>query len=397
MAVETLGSTPRRTRVAPWNDPVIRGWVFQIVVVGLVGLLAWYLVSNTMENLARQKIASGFHYLEREAGFEIGDTMIEYSPASTYARAIWVGILNTLRVAVLGIILATVLGTVIGVGRLSPNWLLSRICEWYVEAFRNVPLLLWLFLFYKLISEAFPGPRQAISMLWNSVFLSNRGVYFPVPTADPIHAWMGIAFLIGIAAAYFINRWAKQRQAKTGQPFPILSTGLGVIIGLPLVVWLAGGAPSQMSWPELKGFNFVGGTVIQPEFTALLVGLVLYTSAFVAEIVRSGILALHKGQSEAAAALGLSRGQAMRLVLLPQALRVIVPPMTSQYLNITKNSSLAIAIGYPDLVASVNVTINQTGQAIENILIIMAAYLSVSLSISAFMNWYNKRIALRER
>jgi len=397
MAVESLGSAPRRTRVAPWNDPVIRGWVFQIVVVSLVGLLAWYLVSNTMENLARQKIASGFHYLEREAGFEIGDTMIEYSPASTYARAIWVGILNTLRVAVLGIILATVLGTVIGVGRLSPNWLLSRICEWYVEAFRNVPLLLWLFLFYKLISEAFPGPRQAISMMWNSVFLSNRGVYFPVPMADPIHKWMGLAFLVGIAAAFFINRWAKQRQATTGQPFPIMSTALGVIIGLPFVVWLLGGAPSHMSWPELKGFNFVGGTVIQPEFTALLVGLVLYTSAFVAEIVRSGILALHKGQSEAAAALGLSRGQSMRLVLLPQALRVIVPPMTSQYLNITKNSSLAIAIGYPDLVASVNVTINQTGQAIENILIIMAAYLSVSLSISAFMNWYNKRIALRER
>ena len=397
MAVESLGSAPRRTRVAPWNDPVIRGWVFQIVVVGLVGLLAWYLVSNTMENLARQKIASGFHYLEREAGFEIGDTMIEYSPASTYARAIWVGILNTLRVAVLGIILSTVLGTLIGVGRLSPNWLLSRICEWYVEAFRNVPLLLWLFLFYKLISEAFPGPRQAISMLWNSVFLSNRGVYFPVPMADPIHKWMGLAFLVGIAAAFFINRWAKQRQATTGQPFPIMSTALGVIIGLPFVVWLLGGAPSHMSWPELKGFNFVGGTVIQPEFTALLVGLVLYTSAFVAEIVRSGILALHKGQSEAAAALGLSRGQSMRLVLLPQALRVIVPPMTSQYLNITKNSSLAIAIGYPDLVASINVTINQTGQAIENILIIMAAYLSVSLSISAFMNWYNKRIALRER
>lgn len=397
MAVETLGSAPRRTRVAPWNDPVIRGWVFQIVVVGLVGLLAWYLVSNTMENLARQKIASGFHYLEREAGFEIGDTMIEYSPASTYARAIWVGILNTLRVAVLGIILSTVLGTMIGVGRLSPNWLLSRICSWYVEAFRNVPLLLWLFLFYKLISEAFPGPRQAISMLWNSVFLSNRGVYFPVPMADPIHKWMGLAFLIGIAAAFFINRWAKKRQATTGEPFPIMSTALGAIVGLPFLVWLAGGAPSHMSWPELKGFNFVGGTVIQPEFTALLVGLVLYTSAFVAEIVRSGILALHKGQSEAAAALGLSRGQAMRLVLLPQALRVIVPPMTSQYLNITKNSSLAIAIGYPDLVASVNVTINQTGQAIENVLIIMAAYLSVSLSISAFMNWYNKRIALTER
>jgi len=396
MAVQAVGSAPR-VKVAPWNDPVIRGWVFQIVVVGLVGLLAWYLVSNTMENLQRQKIASGFHFLEREAGFEIGDTMIAYSPASTYARAIFVGLLNTLKVAVLGVILSTILGTMIGVGRLSSNWLLARICEWYVEAFRNVPLLLWLFLFYKLISEAFPGPRQAISLLWNTVFLSNRGLYFPVPMADPIHAWMGLAFLVGIAGAWILHRWARKRQDATGQPFPSILAGFGVALGLPILVWLLGGAPHHMSWPELKGFNFDGGTVIQPEFTALLVGLVLYTSAFVAEIVRSGILALHKGQSEAAAALGLSRGQSMRLVLLPQALRVIVPPMTSQYLNITKNSSLAIAIGYPDLVASINVTINQTGQAIENVLLIMAAYLSVSLSISAFMNWYNKRIALRER
>ncbi len=396
MAVEALGSAPR-VRVAPWNDPIIRGWVFQIVVVGLVAGLAWYLVSNTIDNLNRQKIASGFDYLGREAGFEIGDTMIEYSPASTYARAIWVGILNTLRVAVLGIILSTILGTLIGIGRLSPNWLLGKICAWYVEAFRNVPLLLWLFLFYKLISEAFPGPRQAISAFWQSVFLSNRGLYFPVPMADPIHKWMGVALLVGIAGAVMLHRWAKKRQEATGQPFPSISAGFGVAIGLPLLVWLAAGAPSAISWPELKGFNFEGGTVIQPEFTALLVGLVLYTSAFVAEIVRSGILALHKGQSEAAAALGLSRAQSMRLVMLPQALRVIVPPMTSQYLNITKNSSLAIAIGYPDLVASINVTINQTGQAIENILLIMAAYLSVSLSISAFMNWYNKRIALTER
>jgi general L-amino acid transport system permease protein len=395
MAVEAFGSAPR-TKVAPWNDPTIRGWVFQIVVVGLVGLLAWFLVSNTMENLQRQKIASGFDYLGREAGFEIGDTMIEYSPASTYARAIWVGILNTLRVAVLGILMATFLGTAIGIGRLSRNWLLAKICEWYVEAFRNVPLLLWLFLIYKLISEAFPGPRQAISVL-NSLFLSNRGLYFPIPMADPIHKWMGVAFLVGIAGAWVLHRWAKNRQDRTGQPFPSIIAGAGIIIGLPVVVWLLGGAPSAMSWPELKGFNFEGGLVIQPEFTALLVGLVLYTSAFVAEIVRSGILALHKGQSEAAMAIGLTRGQEMRLVLLPQALRVIVPPMTSQYLNITKNSSLAIAIGYPDLVASINVTINQTGQAIENVLLIMAAYLSVSLSISMFMNWYNKQIALKER
>ncbi len=396
MAVEALGSAPR-VKVAPWNDPIIRGWVFQIVVVGLVAGLAWYLVSNTIDNLNRQKIASGFDYLGREAGFEIGDSMIDYSPASTYARAIWVGILNTLRVAVLGIILSTMLGTLIGVGRLSPNWLLNKICAWYVEAFRNVPLLLWLFLFYKLISEAFPGPRQAISALWGSMFLSNRGLYFPVPMADPIHKWMGVGLLVGIVGAVMLHRWAKKRQEATGQPFPSITAGAGVIIGVPFVIWLAAGAPSAMSWPALKGFNFEGGTVIQPEFTALLLGLVLYTSAFIAEIVRSGILALHKGQSEAAAALGLSRTQSMRLVLLPQALRVIVPPMTSQYLNITKNSSLAIAIGYPDLVASINVTINQTGQAIENILLIMAAYLSVSLSISAFMNWYNKKIALRER
>jgi general L-amino acid transport system permease protein len=396
MAVDALGSTSRSTKVAFWNDPTIRGWAFQIVVVGLVGGLAYYLVSNTVENLARQKIASGFHYLGREAGFEIGDTMIAYSPASTYARAMFVGLLNTIKVAGIGIVLATILGTLLGVGRLSPNWLLSKICEYYVETFRNVPLLLWLFLIYKMISEAFPGPRQAINVL-NSFFLSNRGLYFPVPLAHPIHEWMGVGLIVGIVATWFMARWAKKRQEATGQPFHTIYAGIALVIGVPALVWIAGGAPVGTSWPELKGFNFVGGTVIQPEFTALLVGLVLYTSAFVAEIVRSGILALNKGQSEAASALGLSRGQIMRLVLLPQAMRLIIPPMTSQYLNITKNSSLAIAIGYPDLVASVNVTINQTGQAIENVLIIMAAYLTVSLSISAFMNFYNKRIALMER
>src|SRR5258707_8567736 len=395
MAVEALGSTPR-AKAAPWNDPVVRGWVFQIVVVGLVGLLAWFLVSNTVENLERQKIASGFSYLDREAGYEVGDSMIAYSPSDTYARAILVGGLNTLRVAVVGIVLATILGTLIGVGRLPPKWLLAKICEGYVEMFRNVPLLLWLFLFYKMISEAFPGPRQALNLL-NSFFLSNRGLYFPVPLADPIHKWMGVALLMGIAATFVVKRWAKKRQDATGQPFPTIKSGIGLIVGLPLVIWGLGGAPHHMSWPALTGFNFEGGTVIQPEFTALLVGLVLYSSAFVAEIVRSGILALHKGQTEAAMAIGLSRGQVIRLVLLPQALRVIVPPMTSQYLNITKNSSLAIAIGYPELVDSINVTINHTSQTIQNLLLIMAAYISVSLSISAFMNWYNKRIALRER
>ena len=262
MAVETLGSRSP-AKVSPWNDPVVRGWVFQIVVVGLVGLLAWFLVSNTVENLQRQKIASGFHYLEREAGFEIGDTMIAYSPASTYARAILVGLLNTLKVAVLGIFLSTILGTLIGVGRLSPNWLLAKVCEGYVEMFRNVPLLLWLFLIYKVISEAFPGPRQAIDVL-STFFLSNRGLYFPVPLASPVHAWMGLALLAGIAATVVMKRWARKRQDATGQPFPVIWAGFGLVLGLPLLVWLLGGAPHQMSWPELKGFNFEGGTVILP-------------------------------------------------------------------------------------------------------------------------------------
>jgi general L-amino acid transport system permease protein len=394
MAVQSIEAAPRP---APWNDPVVRGWVLQIFVVGLFGLLVFFLVQNTMENLERQKIASGFGFLNTESGFEIGDTIIEYSAADTYGRAILVGIVNTLRVAVIGIVLATILGTLIGIGRLSTNWLLAKLCEVYVEAFRNVPLLLWLLLIAKFIRETLPQPRQAISVLWDSAFLSNRGFYIPVPVADVAHQWIGIALLLGIGLTILVARWAKRRQEATGAQFPTIKAGLALTFGLPLLVWLLAGAPSTLSVPELKGFNFAGGAVLQPEFIALLLGLVLYTSAFVAEIVRSGILAVHRGQTEAAYATGLTRGQTMRLVLLPQALRVIIPPMTSQYLNITKNSSLAIAIGYPDLVASINVTINQTGQAIEGVLIIMAAYLSVSLSISLFMNWYNKRIALRER
>ena len=395
MAVEALGSAPR-VKVAPWNDPVIRGWVFQIVVVGLVGLLAWFLVSNTVDNLAAPEDRQRLPLPRARGGLRDRRHHDRLLAGQHLCPRDLVGMLNTLKVSVLGVIMATILGTLLGVGRLSHNWLLAKICEWYVEAFRNVPLLLWLFLFYKLISEAFPGPRQAIGVLGTRVPLQPRPL---LPGAD----WPTRSTMDGRRAAGRHRRrvgaapWARKRQDATGQPFPSISAGFGLVLGLPLLVWLLGGAPHHLSWPELKGFNFEGGTVIQPEFTALLLGLVLYTSAFVAEIVRSGILALHKGQTEAAMALGLSRGQVMRLVLLPQALRVIVPPMTSQYLNIIKNSSLAIAIGYPDLVASINVTINQTGQAIENVLIIMAAYLSVSLSISAFMNWYNKRIALRER
>lgn len=396
MAIATM-DLPPKAKVAWYNDPVWRGWIFQLIVIGAVIALFWYLAHNTIENLQRQKIASGFDFLRRESGFELGDTLIPYSAADSYGRALWVGILNTLRVSLIAIVLTTILGTLIGIGRLSRNWLLAKLCEWYVEAFRNVPLLLWLLLIYKLISDALPGPRQAIRLFWDTVFLSNRGLQFLVPVADPSHKWIGVAFLVGVVAAVLIARWAKARQNATGKQFPTFRAGAGAVLGLPILVWLVAGAPHAMSIPEMKGFNFEGGAVILPEFTALLLGLTLYTSAFVAEIVRSGILAVHKGQTEAAFAIGLSRGQTMRLVLLPQALRVIIPPMTSVFLNVTKNSSLAIAIGYPDLVAAVNVTINQTGQAIEGILIIMAAYLTVSLSISLFMNWYNKKIALVER
>jgi general L-amino acid transport system permease protein len=388
------GAAPPRRSI--WNDPAVRAVLYQVMVLGAVIALVAYLVRNTLENLQRQKIASGFGFLEREAGFAISESLITYTPASSYLEAILVGLLNTLYIAVFGVILATILGTIIGVARLSPNWLIARLCTIYVEMIRNVPLLLQLFLWYAIITVSLPGPRQALNPL-PGVFLSNRGLKFPVPVGDPAYWVALIGFVIAIVAAVVVHRWAKARQARTGQPFPSIWTGFGLIVGLPILGWLIGGAPTALDTPALKGFNFSGGREISPEFMALLVGLVTYTAGFIAEIVRSGILAVAHGQTEAALALGLRPRQVTRLVILPQALRVIVPPMTSQYLNVTKNSSLAVAVGYPDLVSVANTSINQTGQAIEGIAIIMAVYLSISLSISAFMNWYNKRIALVER
>jgi len=306
-----------------------------------------------------------------------------------------VGLLNTLRVAVLGIVLATILGTLIGVGRLSKNWLVAKITSIYVEVMRNVPLLLQLFFWYALITENMPGPRQAHNPL-PGVFISNRGLKVPALEGNSLD-WMLAGLGLAIVAILFLGHWGKKRQEATGHVFPLGRAAIGLLIGLPVVGWLVSGASLTLDMPELKGFNFSGGLTLSPEFAALLAGLVIYTSAFIAEVVRSGIQAVNKGQWEAAEALGLRRKQMLRLVVLPQALRVIIPPMTSQFLNLTKNSSLAVAIGYPDIVSVVNTTLNQTGQAIEGILIIMGAYLTVSLSISIFMNWYNKRIALVER
>ncbi len=396
MAATDVAEGKAKTNASLLNDPTVRSILYQVMAVAGTVLFIWYLAHNTVENLERQQIASGFGFLEREAGFELSESLIEYSATETYGRAMVVGLLNTFKVAFLGIVFATVLGTIIGVARLSSNWLVAKLAAVYVETLRNIPLLLQLFLWYAVITESLPGPRQALNPA-TGVFLSNRGFKFPFPEPDPAFTLMGIAFLVAIGVIYGLSRWAKRRQDLTGEQFPVFPVSLGIIIGLPFLAWLVGGAPTALSVPELKGFNFQGGMTISPEFAALFFGLSTYTAAFIAEIVRSGIMAVAHGQTEAARALGLQSGQNLRLVLLPQALRIIIPPTTSQYLNLTKNSSLAVAIGYPDLVAVGNTTLNQTGQALEAIAIFMAVYLGISLAISAFMNWYNNRIALKER
>jgi general L-amino acid transport system permease protein len=293
-------------------------------------------------------------------------------------------------------VLATVLGTVMGLARLSSNWLIAKLAQIYVETFRNIPLLLQLFFWWGLLNKMAPGPRQAWQIL-PDVFVSNRGVVFPVPLASPAYGWVGIALCVGVAVTFGVHRGARKRQAETGRQLPVGWIALALIVGLPLIVFLGFGAPFALDHPALRGFNFSGGSSISPEFTALLLGLVIYTGTFIAEIVRAGILAVSSGQSEAAMALGLKPGQRMRLVVLPQALRVIVPPLTSQYLGLTKNSSLAVAIGYPDLVSVANTTMNQTGQAVEGIAMIMMVYLVISLTISLAMNVYNRAVALVER
>ena len=378
-----------------WNDPAFRSIIYQIAVLGIVAYVAWYLVSNTMHNLSIRNITTGFDFLDGEAGFAIGESSIAYSPADTYKRAILVGIVNTLQVSAMGIILSTLLGTIIGVARLSTNWLVARLATVYIEAIRNVPLLIQLFFWYALITESLPGPRQALNPV-DGVFLSNRGLKFPALQGDSL-SWILYGLLLAVLGTFAFYYWSRKRQEKTGKTFPVFRSGLFMMLAFPLIAYFLGGASLALEYPVLRGFNFTGGLSISPELSALLAGLVIYTSAFVAEIVRSGIQSIGSGQWEAASSIGLGKGKVLRLVILPQALRVMIPPMTSTYLNLTKNSSLAVAIGYPDIVSVVNTTLNQTGQAIEGVLIIMAAYLTVSLSISVFMNWYNRHIALVER
>jgi len=383
-------------RPAAWRDPKIRGIAYQIVFVFVVAGLIAFVVHNTLVNIGRQNIATGFGFLHREAAFGIGESLIDVLPADTYARAFLVGLTNTLHVAALGIVFATILGTLMGLARLSANWLVRKLAQVYVETFRNIPLALQLFFWWGLLNKMAPGPRQAWQLL-PGFFVSNRGITYPAPLASPAYKWVALAFVIGVVATIAVRRWASRRQMASGRQFPAGWIGFGLIVGLPAVVFIAAGAPLAMDVPALKGFNFSGGDAMSPEFAALLIGLVVYTGTFISEIVRAGILAVSWGQSEAAMALGFRSGQRLRLIVLPQALRVIIPPMTSQYLSLTKNSSLAVIIGFPDLVSIANTTMNQTGQAIEGIAMIMAVYLCISLAISLAMNLYNRAVALVER
>ena len=395
MTISTPKRPPRPRMQFSLRNDQFKGLLWQILVVGIAVVIIGWLWSNAVHNLSVRRISTGFTFLGREAGMPITDTWIAYNPRDTYLRAFIVGLVNTLRVAAIGIVLATILGTMVGIARLSANWLLSRLAAIYVETLRDIPLLLQV-LFWYVMMQGLPPARGAWKPI-EGVFLSNRGLIIPgIPLDSAQYGIIGLAVL-GLAVFYAIRRYLIAKQMADGQPRRIWPYGLLLVIILPaLVSWLAG-VTWTISMPELRGFNFAGGWTVAPEYFALLIALVTYTSAFIAEIVRSGIQSVHKGQWDAAVALGLKRSFVLQQIILPQALRVIIPPLTSQYLNLTKNSSLAVAIGYQDIVSIANTTLNQTGQAIEAIALIMLVFLTISLSISLFMNWYNARIALTER
>jgi general L-amino acid transport system permease protein len=368
------------------------GFAFQIVFVAALAWIGYEIVANARANLAAQRITAGFGFLNNTAGFDVSQSLIPYSGSSTYARVFLVGLLNTLLVSVIGIFFATIIGFMVALGRLSPNWLLSRISGGYVEAIRNVPLLFQILFWYLAVLGALPNPRQSVS-LFGSFFLSNRGLVIPRPVGDPGFEPFVAAILVAIVAAIVMWRYARRALFQSGRVIRVWPYALGVLIGLPLLSVLIFGAPVTFEIPELKGFNFSGGSRVIPEFVALTLALSTYTAAFIAEIVRAGILSVHKGQLEAGSSLGLQRGSVLRLIVIPQAMRVILPPLTNQYLNLTKNSSLAVAIGYPDLVSVfAGTTLSQTGQAIEIIGITMGVYLLISLVTSAIMSLYGWRI-----
>ncbi|KJY82457.1 amino acid ABC transporter permease [Vibrio galatheae] len=378
-------------------NPTFRAVVFQVIAIAALVFFCYTIVNNALSNLDARGIATGFDFLSQEAGFGIGLTLIEYNETFSYGRTFFVGLLNTALVSFLGIILATVIGFLMGIARLSNNWFVSRLAAVYIETFRNIPLLLQIFFWYFAVLQTLPSARQSIS-LGEAIFLNVRGLYFPAPVFEQGASLVIGAFVIGIIATFATNVWANNRQKLTGQQMPMGRVAVGLILVFPLVVYFLAGSPISADYPVLKGFNFRGGISIIPELAALLIALSIYTASFIAEIVRSGINAVNHGQTEAAMSLGLPRSRTLKLVVIPQALRIIIPPLTSQYLNLTKNSSLAMAIGYPDLVSVfAGTTLNQTGQAIEIIAMTMGVYLTLSLVTSALMNLYNKKVALVER
>ncbi len=386
-----------KPRISLIYNPKARGIAYQALLCALIVFLAWGAVSNAIENLARAKVASGFGFWDNTAGFDISQHLIDYSTTSTYGRAFWVGLLNTLLVAALGVVFATVLGFIIGIARLSTNWLVARLAAVYVEVIRNLPLLLQLLFWYNAVLKVLPEMRDSL-MIPGGGFLNNRGLFLPQPVFKEGFGAVLIALAVAIVASIAFGIWAKRRQIRTGEQAPVLRVTFALLIGLPLVALLLTGFPIDFLYPEKGRFNIRGGMEVLPEFMALLFGLVIYTAAFIAEVVRAGIMAVPKGQAEAAYSLGLRPGQTLRLVVIPQAMRVIVPPLTSQYLNLTKNSTLAVAIGYPDLVQIFAGTVlNQTGQAVEVVIITMGVYLTISLVTSLLMNLYNRRVALTER
>jgi len=403
-----MAVSPRRsTQAGPKGiyDKDVQAVIWQVVVLSIVAGIGYYLYSNMQYNLQTRQIKTGYDFLGTEAGFGIGEAWVAYSPASSYAHALFVGFLNTIAVALLGVVAATILGISVGVATLSRNWLVAKLTGSYIHFLRNIPVLLQIILWHTLITnERFlPLPRDfnaensTLSPILGQLYVTRRGLFFPWP--DPHWGWgiAGIGLIIGLLAAWLISRWATARRELTGEPFPAFWTGVGAVIACIIVGWILGGAPTGISMPSIGRFQVSGGATITPEFMAVLFGLTVYTSAFIADIVRSGILSVSKGQIEAGRALGLRESIIMRKVILPQALRVIIPPLTSQYLNLTKNSSLAVAVGYPDLVNIGNTTMNQTGQAPELIMIMMAVYLTISICTALFMNWYNTQIQLVER
>ena len=391
------GTPPAKPPI--WNDPMWRAVFFQIVVIASVLGFAGFLVNNTLNNLESRGISSGFDFLSKTAGFSIGEQHlgIVYTEEDSYYKTFAVGFLNTIWVAGWGVMIATVLGFVMGVLRLSNNWVVAKLATVYIETLRNIPLLLQIFFWYFTMLRPLPAPRDSVT-IGESFFLNNRGLSFPEPIYEDGFGLVASAIVIGIVATIFLVRWAHRRQDETGEQFPVIWAALGLVVALPFVVFLIMGLPLHFEYPVLRGFNFTGGLTMSPEFTALLAALSTYTAAFIAEIVRAGIQSVSHGQTEAAYAVGLRPAQTLRLVIIPQALRVIIPPLTSQYLNLTKNSSLAAAIAYPDIVlVFAGTALMQTGQAVEIIALTMGVYLFLSLLIAGVMNWYNQKMALVER